>query len=85
MTIAQEIKKPKFLFKTTYPDNDIELSVNTLSDYIIEYNRLNKIHNNKVKFKIVTNKKMLQAVGLDVNDCFQINELTKEELSSILF
>ena len=75
----------KFLFKTTYPDNDIELSVNTLSDYIIEYNRLNKIHNNKVKFKIVTNKKMLQAVGLDVNDCFQINELTKEELSSILF
>ena len=75
----------KFLFKTTYPDNDIELSVNTLSDYIIEYNRLNKIHNNKVKFKIVTNKKMLKAVGLDVNDCFQINELTKEELSSILF
>ena len=75
----------KFLFKTTYPDNDIELSVNTLSDYIIEYNRLNKIHNNKVKFKIVTNKKMLQAVGLDVNDCFQITELTKEELSSILF
>ena len=75
----------KFLFKTTYPDNGIELSVNTLSDYIIEYNRLNKIHNNKVKFKIVTNKKMLQAVGLDVNDCFQINELTKEELSSILF
>ena len=75
----------KFLFKTTYPDNGIELSVNTLSDYIIEYNRLNKIHNNKVKFKIVTNKKMLKAVGLDVNDCFQINELTKEELSSILF
>ena len=85
MTIAQEIKMSKFLFKTTYPDNDIELSVNTLSDYIIEYNRLNKIHNNKVKFKIVTNKIMLQAVGLDVNDCFQINELTKEELSSILF
>ena len=48
MTIAQEIKMSKFLFKTTYPDNGIELSVNTLSDYIIEYNRLNKIHNNKV-------------------------------------
>ena len=75
----------KFLFKTIYPDNEIELSVNTLPDYIQEFNRLNKIHNNKIKFKIVTNKKMLEIVDLNINDCFQVNELTKEELSYISF
>tara|TARA_R100000781_G_C4017163_1_gene105751 strand:- start:82 stop:318 length:237 start_codon:yes stop_codon:yes gene_type:complete len=75
----------KFLFKTIYPDNEIELSICTLPDYVQEFNRLNKIHNNKIKFKIVTNKKLLEIVDLNINDCFQVNELTKEEISSIPF
>ena len=75
----------KFLFKTIYPDNEIELLICTLPDYIQEFNRLNKIHNNKIKFKIVTNKKLLEIVDLNINDCFQVNNLTKEELSSISF
>ena len=45
--------KDKFHFKVMYPDGDIEYWYNKVSEVISQLNRLQKIHNDKVKIELL--------------------------------
>jgi len=45
--------KDKYTFKVTYPDGEIEYWYEKVSKIIYELNRLQKIHNNKVKINLI--------------------------------
>ena len=42
-----------FTFKTTFPDGEIEYTQQTFKSFILEHNRLEKIHNQKLEFDII--------------------------------
>ncbi len=42
--------------KITYPDNTIEYWFESLSNFHKEFSRLQKIHNNKIKFEFLDNQ-----------------------------
>ncbi len=59
-TSSQSNQSPLTLtIKTTFPDGDIEYTQQTFQNYILEHKRLEKVHNQKIKFEILNSQEFI--------------------------